>query len=277
MQHPIRSVIRRLCCVRLAALVLAALLISNSGARAHPSLGQHVLPWDWSRPARAYAAQESSTEDSLHRYPCPEPNRTQIELDGCAAELQKDAERHLRETYENLLARVNGGRRVALGTAQAAWASYRDRDCDAQYEAYRGGSIAPEEYGLCMAWTATARERELKRLFGLVVSPSRTNEMIACLGPVVAEAERTACAMSLYAAARKELAETYRSVLEEFAARRAYLVRVKMREAQWAWGRYRDADCELVAPDAHTPATEATRIVCLTIVTQERTRRLRDI
>ena len=101
--------------------------------------------------------------------------------------------------------------------------------------------------------------------------------MIACLGPAVAEAARTACAMSLYAAARKELEETYRSVLEEFAARRAYLVKVKMREAQWAWGRYRDADCELVAPDAHTPATEATRIVCLTIVTQERTRRLRDI
>ncbi len=272
MRHPIR----RHYWVRLAALVVAALLISGSAARPQHALWQRVLPWAGSRPARASAAQESSTDDSLHRYPCPEPNRTQIELDGCAAELQKDADRHLKETYETLLARVTGGRRIALGTAQAAWANYRDRDCDAQYEAYRGGSVAPEEYGLCMAWTATARERELKRLFGPRAWPSRTNEMIACLGPTGTEAE-TACAMSLYARARTELEETYRSVLEAFAARHAYLVTVKVREAQWAWGRYRDADCEWVASDAHTPAMEATRIVCLTIVTQERTRRLRDI
>ena len=127
MRHPIR----RNYLIYLAPLVVAALLTPDSAARAQHALWQRVLPWAGSWPARAYAAQENSTEDSLHRYPCPEPNRTQIELDGCAAELQKDAERHLRKTYENLLARVNGGRRVALGTSQAAWASYRDRDCDA--------------------------------------------------------------------------------------------------------------------------------------------------
>ena len=292
MRHPIRSVKRRPYWVHLAPLVFAALLIPDSAARAQHSLWQRVLAWLGSRPAhagiasqeRAYQGQESSTDETMHRYPCPEPNngvvpRTQIELDGCAAELQKDAERHLKETYETLLARVNGARSIALKTSQAAWASYRDRDCDAGSGAFWDGSIQPEEYSLCMAWFAAVRERELKRFFGFRASPTRTNEMIACLGHAVAEAETTACATSLYAQARKEMEETYRSVLEEWTTRggKAYLARVKLREAQWAWGRYRDADCELAASDGHTPALEATRIACLTIVTQERTRRLRDI
>ena len=263
MRHPGRSTIRPRHLIRLGLLVFTGLLIPHSAALAQSS--------------------DDSLDDTMHRYPCPEQNRTQIELGGCAAQLQKSAERYLKETYENVLPRVNGAKRTALRTSQAAWAHYRDRDCDVNYEAFRGGSIAQEEYGLCMAWSASVRGRELERIFGVRAWPSRTKETIACLGPGVAEAEVLACATPLYAVARGELDQAYRSVLEEiFSSPIRSLAKVKMQEAQWTWGRYRDADCELVrlmgfmASGGHT-SSDAARIVCLTILTQERTRRLRDL
>jgi hypothetical protein len=133
MRHPIRSVIRRFCWVRLAALVLAALLISDSAARAHHSLGQHVL----SVGLVASGPGVCGPREFHRRFAAQVP----------VSRAQPDSNR-----IGRLCRGVAEGRRAA------------------PQGDLRGGSIAPEEYGLCMAWTATARERELKRLFGLVAS-----------------------------------------------------------------------------------------------------------
>lgn len=73
------------------------------------------------------------------------PGTTTTEVDACFAARFVEADADLNRYYNMAIRRVRkeGGASIAKGLMQAerSWLSYRDTECGAAYEKYRGGTI----------------------------------------------------------------------------------------------------------------------------------------
>lgn len=93
--------------------------------------------------------------------PCSEAG-TQIEMNDCAAKEYKTADSALNRTYQQLMAKLEPEEKTSLKTAQTAWIKYRDANCDFVADQYKGGTIRPMIYALCLADVTRNRTTELK-------------------------------------------------------------------------------------------------------------------
>jgi uncharacterized protein YecT (DUF1311 family) len=66
-------------------------------------------------------------------------------------------DKRLNQAYKERMARLNSKQKLGLRNEERRWIKSRKKDCDAVYDSYQGGSIAPLVYGTCMIDTTIAR------------------------------------------------------------------------------------------------------------------------
>jgi hypothetical protein len=74
-------------------------------------------------------------------------------------------DRDLDRAYADYLSSLVGADRERLVQAQRAWKEYRDRDCQAAYGMYAGGTMAGTAYLACKTRLTNQRLEELKRIY----------------------------------------------------------------------------------------------------------------
>lgn len=95
------------------------------------------------------------------KFPCSDAN-TQTEMNICAGKEYKAADATLNRVYQQLVAKLDSEEKAQLKEAQTAWIKYRDANCAFVGDQYKGGSIRPMIYGLCLADVTQNRTVELK-------------------------------------------------------------------------------------------------------------------
>jgi uncharacterized protein YecT (DUF1311 family) len=93
--------------------------------------------------------------------PCSDLD-TQAEMNICAGKEYKAADAALNRVYQQLVAKLEPEETSQLKQAQTAWIKYRDTNCEFVADMYKGGSIRPMIYGLCLADVTRNRTSELK-------------------------------------------------------------------------------------------------------------------
>ncbi|MEC4803278.1 MAG: lysozyme inhibitor LprI family protein [Jaaginema sp. PMC 1079.18] len=88
---------------------------------------------------------------------------TQMEMNFCAAQDAKDADTALNQVYQQLRGTINNEAQTQrLISAQKAWITFRDADCEYSQRRYDGGSIMPMIYSSCIADRTRQRTQELQ-------------------------------------------------------------------------------------------------------------------
>lgn len=87
---------------------------------------------------------------------------TQAEMNICAGKEYKTADATLNRVYQQLVAMLDAEEKTQLKEAQTAWIKYRDANCEFVGDQYKGGSIRPTIYGLCLADVTRNRTAELR-------------------------------------------------------------------------------------------------------------------
>jgi uncharacterized protein YecT (DUF1311 family) len=93
--------------------------------------------------------------------PCSDVD-TQTEMNICAGNEYKTADAALNRTYQQLAGMLDAAEKTQLKEAHTAWIKYRDANCDFVGDQYKGGSIRPLIYGLCLADVTRNRTAELR-------------------------------------------------------------------------------------------------------------------
>ncbi len=93
--------------------------------------------------------------------PCEEA-QTQTDMSICWGNEYKKADAKLNQTYKQLAAKLDEDEKAQLKNAETAWLKYRDANCEFVGDQYKGGSIRPMIYAMCMADMTTNRTTELK-------------------------------------------------------------------------------------------------------------------
>ena len=83
------------------------------------------------------------------------PGNTQMEMNQCAANDYRSADRDLNAFYSKL------EKSKELVSAERAWITYRDAECAYQVKAVEGGSMAPMVQALCLADLTKQRLKQL--------------------------------------------------------------------------------------------------------------------
>jgi uncharacterized protein YecT (DUF1311 family) len=93
--------------------------------------------------------------------PCTDAG-TQVEMNDCAGKEYKTADAALNRVYQQLVAKLEAEEKTQLKMAQTAWIKYRDTNCEFVADQYKGGTIRPMIYALCLADVTRNRSAELK-------------------------------------------------------------------------------------------------------------------
>jgi uncharacterized protein YecT (DUF1311 family) len=93
--------------------------------------------------------------------PCSDAD-TQAEMNLCAGKEYKTADDALNRVYQQLVAKLEPAEKAQLKDVETAWIKYRDSNCELVADQYKGGSIRPMIFGLCMADVTRNRTAELK-------------------------------------------------------------------------------------------------------------------
>lgn len=95
--------------------------------------------------------------------PCPNAS-TQQEIDRCALEHFRKADKELNSVYRRIISKLGAVDRANLIDAQRAWLKYRDRNCKAERQ-FHGGTLAPTVEAFCLQDSTQARTKELIRIY----------------------------------------------------------------------------------------------------------------
>jgi len=109
----------------------------------------------------SFLAAESTFGQGEKKPPCSDAN-TQTEMNICAGKEYQAADATLNRVYQQLVAMLDAEEKAQLKNAQTAWIKYRDANCDFVGDQYKGGSIRPMIYGLCLAEVTHNRTTELR-------------------------------------------------------------------------------------------------------------------
>ena len=93
--------------------------------------------------------------------PCANP-QTQTEMNICAGNAYKAADKVLNDVYQKLVAKLDDEEKAQLKEAQNAWLKYRDLNCEFVGDQYKGGSIRPMIYAMCLTDVTKTRTSELR-------------------------------------------------------------------------------------------------------------------
>jgi uncharacterized protein YecT (DUF1311 family) len=91
---------------------------------------------------------------------------TQMDLNKCAMDNLKSADKALNNVYQALIAKQDGAAtKQRLKQAQRAWIAFRDHECAFEVgPQVGGGTIWPTEFGGCMEEITATRIRALRQL-----------------------------------------------------------------------------------------------------------------
>jgi len=106
--------------------------------------------------AVSVAAQKPKEKD-----PCADA-QTQLEMNMCAGKAYKEADAELNRVYQKLAAMLDDAEKTQLKNVETAWIKYRDANCEFVADQYKGGTIRPMIYALCMGDVTKNRTTELK-------------------------------------------------------------------------------------------------------------------
>lgn len=90
--------------------------------------------------------------------------QSQSALDASAADAARRADQALNAQYTATMNQLSSGSRTLLRNAQRSWIPFRDRQCDFESSAVRGGSAYPMVRSQCIARLSEQRTHELRRL-----------------------------------------------------------------------------------------------------------------
>ncbi len=93
--------------------------------------------------------------------PCADA-QTQADMNICWGNQYKSADTQLNKTYQQLAALLEADEKAQLKNAETAWIKYRDANCDFVADQYKGGTIRPMIYAICLADVTNNRTTELK-------------------------------------------------------------------------------------------------------------------
>lgn len=89
------------------------------------------------------------------------------DINECASIEQKKVEDKLNKVYQRVIKTIGeADTRKALVDAQRAWVKFREADCKAVYELYKGGTIRTVMFIGCMQQHAEARIKNLEDFQG---------------------------------------------------------------------------------------------------------------
>lgn len=95
---------------------------------------------------------------------CDDP-KTQTEMNICAAEEFKLADKELNETYSRVSKGLEPNHKDALLKAQRAWIKYKDLACEAYSLQAEGGSMQPMLHNMCLTRLTGERSQFLAEQF----------------------------------------------------------------------------------------------------------------
>lgn len=98
--------------------------------------------------------------------PCPNA-LTQPDIDRCAMEQFKKADKDLNVVYQRITSNLNAIDRANLTSTQRAWLKYRDANCKAERQ-FHGGSMAPTVEAFCLQRLTEDRTQDLIRIYETV-------------------------------------------------------------------------------------------------------------
>jgi uncharacterized protein YecT (DUF1311 family) len=106
--------------------------------------------------ANPSAVQKESKSD-----PCSNVS-SQSEMTICWGKEYKAADTRLNQVYRQLVSMLGGEEKLELKKAQTAWLKYRDANCEFAANQYKGGSMRPMIYAMCLAEMTDNRTTELR-------------------------------------------------------------------------------------------------------------------
>lgn len=105
---------------------------------------------------RSGFAQHMNDKDG----PCPDGGTT-VDMVNCFSAASKKSDEQLNQLYRRVQTVVDGEELAKLKAAQRLWMQFRDANCAAEYELYRGGSAAPTVKLACLEAMTRHRTEEL--------------------------------------------------------------------------------------------------------------------
>ena len=106
-------------------------------------------------------AASTSAQKRKPADPCANP-QTQAEMNICAGNAYKAADKVLNDVYQRLVAKLDEEEKAQLKEAQTAWLKYRDANCEFVGDQYKGGSMRPMIYAMCLTDVTKTRTSELR-------------------------------------------------------------------------------------------------------------------
>lgn len=93
--------------------------------------------------------------------PCSDA-QSQAEMNQCAGKAYKAADAELNKAYQKLAAMLDDEEKAQLKNVETAWLKYRDANCEFVADQFKGGSIRPMIYALCLGDMTRNRTAEIK-------------------------------------------------------------------------------------------------------------------
>jgi uncharacterized protein YecT (DUF1311 family) len=105
--------------------------------------------------------QHMNAEDA----PCQGPG-SNAEETGCFIAASHTADTDMNQTYKRVLKVLSAEEQKQLHSAQRLWLQFRDANCTAERDLYRGGTAAPMVYAACIEADTRQRTAELNTMYG---------------------------------------------------------------------------------------------------------------
>lgn len=93
---------------------------------------------------------------------CLDKAKTTYDMDQCFGAAMKRRDAELTKTLNMIRPHLDAKEQALLSAAQTAWIAYREAQCRAVEDLYRGGTIAPIQYGSCVEGVTRDRIDELR-------------------------------------------------------------------------------------------------------------------
>jgi uncharacterized protein YecT (DUF1311 family) len=105
--------------------------------------------------------QHMNAEDA----PCHGPSSNAEETQ-CFISASRNADTEMNQTYDRVRKVLGADEQEQLQSVQRLWMRFRDANCAAERDLYRGGTAAPMVYAACIEADARQRSAELNTIYG---------------------------------------------------------------------------------------------------------------
>ena len=87
---------------------------------------------------------------------------SQADMTDCWGREYKAADATLNQVYRQLVAKLDDEEKAQLKEVETAWLKYRDANCDFVADQYKGGTMRPMVYAICLGDMTRNRTTELR-------------------------------------------------------------------------------------------------------------------